>query len=249
MSVILRQGKQLLNPFVRIGHAYNNAAKKNPSVVGIVTTVLKTSAADAFAQLVVEGKNEIDIKRNSMFSMFGFAYLGVWQYQLYAKLFPAWTPFIAASFGKRMIAPILTFIDQAIHHPVLYFPAFYLLRGAMEGRTASSSLSKCRKDMWDNVKHLWTIWVPAQLINFSLVPIHLRVPFVAAVSFLWCVVLSALRGALEHAHDASPSNGGGGAGGADPGGRSCDHRSNSNGCSVNSDGGWVDVSRSVDAKN
>ncbi len=30
-----------------------------------------------------------------------------------------------------------------------------------------------------------------------MVPLHLRVPFVAAVSFTWCIILSVLRGALQ----------------------------------------------------
>lgn len=38
----------------------------------------------------------------------------IWQYQLYAKLFPAWTPRITALVGPRLTAPVLTFIDQCI---------------------------------------------------------------------------------------------------------------------------------------
>lgn len=51
--------------------------------------------------------------------------------------------------------------------------------------------------MWENLKALWAVWVPSQLINFSVVPLHLRVPFVAFVSFTWCVILSLMRGDLE----------------------------------------------------
>lgn len=188
---------QLSSPFVAIGTAYNNAAKKNPATVGIITTVIKTSAADAFAQLAVERKSELDWKRNGLFTAFGMTYLGMWQYQLYARLFPAWTPAITRLVGPTFIAPALVFLDQAVHHPLLYFPSFYLLRGAIEGSPVSSSLSKCYDDMYENLTALWTIWVPAQMINFSFVPLHLRVPYVAGVSFLWCIVLSGLRGTME----------------------------------------------------
>lgn len=47
----------------------------------------------------------------------------------------------------------------------------------MEGRAWESSLEKCSADMGENLKALWSIWVPAQLVNFSVVPVHLRVPF------------------------------------------------------------------------
>lgn len=43
--------------------------------------------------------------------------------------------------------------------------------------------------------------MPAQFINFSVVPVHLRVPFAAGVSFVWSCVLSVLRGDMQ-ANDA-----------------------------------------------
>lgn len=42
----------LAAPFVRLGRGYAEAAAKRPFAVGCVTTGLKTSAADMFAQLV-----------------------------------------------------------------------------------------------------------------------------------------------------------------------------------------------------
>ena len=86
-----------------------------------------------------------------------------------------------------------------MHHPFVYFPAFYLLKGAAEGRPAGASLAACRAELWDNCKALWMIWVPAQTVNFTVVPRHLRIPYVAGVSFVWTVVLSVSRGALQSA--------------------------------------------------
>jgi hypothetical protein len=47
----------------------------------------------------------------------------------------------------------------------------------VEGRPLSESLADYREHLWENCKALWTIWVPAQLVNFSVVPLHLRIPF------------------------------------------------------------------------
>ena len=41
------------------------------------------------------------------------------------------------------------------------------------------------------------IWLPGQLINFSVVPRHLRVPFVALVSFGWTTVLSVMQAKFD----------------------------------------------------
>lgn len=62
-------------------------------------------------------------------------------------------------------------------HPLLYFPCFYMLKGIVEGRPLSDSMADCREHLWDNCKALWMIWVPAQMVNFTIVPLHLRIPF------------------------------------------------------------------------
>ena len=43
----------------------------------------------------------------------------------------------------------------------------------------------------------WSIWIPAQTLNFSLVPLHLRIPFIGCVSFVYTAVLSKMRGLDE----------------------------------------------------
>lgn len=62
-------------------------------------------------------------------------------------------------------------------HPFMYFPTFYALKGVVENRPVASSMQKYRDEMWENVKACWSVWVPAQLINFAFVPRHLRIPF------------------------------------------------------------------------
>ncbi len=47
----------------------------------------------------------------------------------------------------------------------------------MEGRSAVDSVKKSFVELPENVKALWAVWVPAQLLNFSVVPAHLRIPF------------------------------------------------------------------------
>lgn len=58
----------------------------------------------------------------------------------------------------------------------------------------SSAVDKYKREIKDSCLALWKIWVPAQLVNFAFVPRHLRIPYVAAVSFGWTVVLSTMQG-------------------------------------------------------
>ncbi|GAX75905.1 hypothetical protein CEUSTIGMA_g3348.t1 [Chlamydomonas eustigma] len=189
--------------FKRIGLGYNRLAEQYPQATAIITTVVKTSAADAFAQKVIEGRKEMDWRRHGMFCVFGYAYLGVWQYYLYNTLFQRWCASITKVVGHQGSASVKTLIDQGIHHPFIYFPAFYLWKGVLENLDPLVSLERCWGDMWVNLKALWMVWIPAQMLNFTYVPGHLRIPFVAAVSFGWTVIISVLRGALP---ETEPSN-------------------------------------------
>lgn len=50
MAALAKLGRTLRLPFVTVGLAYNAKALKHPFWTGVVTTVVKTSAADCFAQ-------------------------------------------------------------------------------------------------------------------------------------------------------------------------------------------------------
>lgn len=201
--------KQVLSivgkPALYVGRQYNEVAQRYPFGTGVVTTVVKTSAADLFAQKVLEKREDVDWKRHGVFITFGLVYLGGFQYYLYNHLFVRWCAGMTAVLGHKGSAPIKTFIDQAIHHPFCYFPVFYGMKGYVEGRSPSGIYEKYRAELWENCKALWTIWVPAQLVNFSVVPRHLRIPFVAGVSFAWTVIISVMRGALDDSTATAPT--------------------------------------------
>ena len=203
MSKIAQAGRLALAPFASLGTWYNNTAKAHPLATGIWTSGLKTSAADLFAQKVIEGKKEIDWTRHAVFCTFGFAYLGGLQYWLYNVKFTQWCGPITAKFGHKASAPIKTFIDQAIHHPFLYFPTFYAIKAKVSGQPMSYAVNKYKSEIWESVKTLWSVWVPLQLINFAFVPRHMRVPYVAGVSFGWTMILSVMQGKFDKQAEAA----------------------------------------------
>jgi hypothetical protein len=43
----------LKTPILAVGRSYNDVAQRHPFATGVVTTVVKTSAADLFAQKVL----------------------------------------------------------------------------------------------------------------------------------------------------------------------------------------------------
>lgn len=172
-------------------------AKDHPVVFGCAVTVVKTSVADIMAQKIIEGKQDVDWRRNAGFCVFGFLYLGLGQYWLYNKLFHRLCAPLKAKYGYNVTVAAKVFLDQAIHHPFLYFPVFYSIKATVEGKDLAWAWNKYTTELWDSVQKLWMIWVPSQIVNFALVPMHYRIPFVAAVSFVWTTVLSVMQGAFD----------------------------------------------------
>jgi protein Mpv17 len=128
MAQLVAAGRALLSPFVSAGSWYNRTAQASPLATGVVTTGVKTSAADAFAQLAVERREKFDWTRHAVFCTFGFAYLGAFQYWLYNVKFSQWCGPITQTFGHRGSAPVKVLIDQGLHHPLIYFPTFFSMK-------------------------------------------------------------------------------------------------------------------------
>ena len=63
---------------------------------------------------VVEKKEDFDWTRHAAFVTFGFAYLGSVQYYLYNVKFVQWCGGLTAQVGHAGVAPLKTFMDQAI---------------------------------------------------------------------------------------------------------------------------------------
>lgn len=62
MAQLVALGRTLLSPFTGAASWYNRTAERAPFTTGVVTTGIKTSVADLFAQKVVERREDIDWK-------------------------------------------------------------------------------------------------------------------------------------------------------------------------------------------
>jgi hypothetical protein len=133
---------------------------------------------------------------------------------VFGRLFPGAAAFAAKPFaqkvadgvGMRAVAAQVL-IDQCVHHPFMYFPAFYITREVIErGASAASvaaALSKYRANAAEDMVALWKVWVPVTCANFAFSPMWLRIPVVATTSLAWTAILSAMRGASTEV-EASP---------------------------------------------
>lgn len=185
-------------------------AKSSPFAFGFFYSGIKTSFCDLMVQKVVEKREEIDWRRNGAFAAFGFLYLGGVQYTLYVPIFARLFP-NAASFAAKPIVEKFrdlpgirtlfaqVFLDQCVHHPLVYFPVFYMIKDAVTNDKPDpiKAVEQFKNNIKEDMLALWKIWVPSTFLNFALMPMYLRIPWVASTSLIWTCILSTMRGASD----------------------------------------------------
>eukprot|EP01084_Bolivina_argentea_P279039 476981_1 len=187
--------RALLSPNNRL----NVFLMKYPKQTSVGFTCVKTIAADLVVQTFVDGSslNEIDYTRTAVFGSFGFLYLGMFQYWLYNIMYFKWFPGATLRSTIKKVT-----LDQFIKHPVVYWPTFYFLQTLLNERKMDKTIFKSvvnryKNNIWSDMKALWKVWIPASSIAFGIMPLHLRLPFMASVSFFWCCILSFMHGKYD----------------------------------------------------
>ncbi len=189
--------------------------KENPFTFQMIVATGKTMAADLMVQMVAEGKTleEVDWKRNGVFVVFGFAYLGGFQWWLmvskYRQWFPTMDKFAKMSFAEKLKCPAgildaakMVIFDVTIHLPLMYFPTYYAVKEFVVGDSwnpvdwISDGVTKYRKNMVEDLTAMIKLWGPSDCVQFVL-PIHTRMPFRHMVSFFWTAYVSFTRGGAD----------------------------------------------------
>ncbi|CAB9529475.1 Mpv17 / PMP22 family [Seminavis robusta] len=189
--------------------------KEHPFAFQLMVATGKTSAADLVCQVVAERKswNEIDWKRNGIFVVFGFVYLGGFQYWLmvnkYRQWFPTMDRFAKLPFAEKLkdTAGILdamkmVLFDVTVHLPIIYFPSYYAVKEFVGGHSwnpadwVKDGVTKYSRNMKEDLTAMIQLWGPSDCIQFVL-PMHIRMPFRHLVSFFWTAYVSFTRGAIE----------------------------------------------------
>lgn len=190
-------------------------AKRNPFLFQLGVATGKTMAADLMTQTVAEGKSlkEIDWKRNGVFVVFGFAYLGGFQYWLMVTKYRQWFPTMDR-FGKLGFADKLkdtagcldalkmVVFDVVVHLPMIYFPVYYTVKEVVTGSSwnpviwMQDGVQHYSRNMREDLTAMIQLWGPSDCIQFVL-PTHIRMPFRHLVSFFWTAYVSFTRGSYK----------------------------------------------------
>ncbi|CCD69104.2 Mpv17-like protein 2 [Caenorhabditis elegans] len=85
-----------------------------------------------------------------------------------------------------------------------YFSCIFMTVGSIyEGKSLSAAFAEYRRKMWHIWKVDFTLWPPAQLINFYFMPPALRVVYVNLVSLLYNCIMSYIKNNELHHHSTN----------------------------------------------
>lgn len=177
----------------------------------------KMTSADVFTQKVLEQREEADLARVASFAAFGIIQIGIVHFTIASRILPVIFPytsvFAAKSLGEKVrdargllsICRMTTF-HEGLVTPFQIFPAFYVFKELCQGTGAGGpagcvrrALSTYGQNFWEDNLQSLKIFLPANFINFLLMPVHLRVPFATVSGIVWAVVLSLSRGSTAQA--------------------------------------------------
>ncbi|KAI6103955.1 hypothetical protein EDD16DRAFT_1888077 [Pisolithus croceorrhizus] len=166
---------------------YNAALIRRPMLAQSATAAVLFGAGDIIAQQAIEqrGKNH-DFLRTARLTFYGGAIFGPaltkW-YQLLNRI----------KFSSPTKAVVYrVWLDQAILTPVAV-GVFFGTMSILEGQGVSGAVERTRTAYEPTLIRNWMVFIPTQIINFSIVPHHLRFVVVSVVSLFWNTYLSAVN--------------------------------------------------------
>lgn len=165
---------------------------------------------------------KINIPRNMAFLLYGGLYQGMFLQFLYLVVYPSLYS------GSVFQIPLSIFSDIFAFGPFVTLPIAYIIQNIMASIAEASDTDDKSNKGYDDVlverihrglekykNHVftkdlltkyWMVWGPAQTINWCFVPEHLRVFFVAFVSFFWVYLLSAISSQQSEALPATSTH-------------------------------------------
>jgi uncharacterized membrane protein (DUF485 family) len=183
------------SPLSVVWGKYNVLLLTEPILTKSLTSAVLSFAGDLVCQYltrppsipyeeswITQQKNKISWRRTFSFTLISFL--------IFAPLSHYWYGFLSTKIvGDSFLCALQRVIlDQFLYAPIVIS---CILAGTLlfEGKT-DQILNKLRQDLLPTLITNYLIWIPAQLINFSVVPEKFRVLWANAVGFFWGIYLS-----------------------------------------------------------
>jgi hypothetical protein len=189
-----------LGPLSSALQAYSHSLALHPLETKVVTAAVLAVGGDALAQL--RECEPYDTRRAASFVLFDTCYRGAFQHATF--------PLIAQTFQGYALHSLLPYIplevcaaisrtgaNQLCVVPVVYYPLFFAVTGAVQGLDFDASVRRAREKFLPLMKRNLVYWIPVQYVQFAYVPAEWQVPYICMAGLLWNVILSAIAGRAE----------------------------------------------------
>jgi hypothetical protein len=171
-----------------------------PLLAAALVGLLKNMIADEIVQHFVERSNVFDTCRWLTFCLFGFFYVGMFQFMLFNCLLPKALSTLLDLNGHWRDTMGAVIFDQFVHIPFIYLPIFYAIRdcplcsGHLDLAVAAQGVFDAwRRDVQVDCLAQWSFFIPLQVINFRYVSPYWRIPVLVCAGFFWVLWLSLRR--------------------------------------------------------
>lgn len=170
---------------------YNHLLKTKPLVTNMVTTGFLFGTGDCLAQQFFTKDKKFDYTRTIRAVAYGAI--------IFAPVADKWYKFINAVKLPKQITTsskantlYRVALDQLGFAPFIGIPLYYSVMTVFEmsPNPIQDIKKKIHDNLWDTLTTNWLVWPLFQLVNFSLVPVQLRLLSVNVVSIGWNCYLS-----------------------------------------------------------
>lgn len=167
-----------------------------PLQAAVLTCGVKASVADGIAQVRSRsGWDDIEARRNLAYVLYGGIFVGALCHYEYDVIFPL----VFGTEHSLQVSVGEVLFDNFVSGPLVWLPPAYLIKAVVYDYSLREGLKKYKDDVTKNglLQKYWAVWLPAQSISFTVVPDHLRVAFMASVSFFWFILFSTVSSSGE----------------------------------------------------
>ena len=170
----------------------NTFYKTYPVLASFGTCSVKGCIADMIAQRQnkASAQEKFSLRRNAAYIFYSGIFLGLGSELIYNHVHPP-------LFGEATRASVIlgkVLFDNFVCAPLIWLPPAYFVKAILYGKDLRWGGRQYIEDVTHKglLREYWKVWVPMQSINFSIVPLHLRVSVMAGTSLFWLTILSCI---------------------------------------------------------
>lgn len=161
-----------------------------PVQSAVLTCGVKASLADGITQLRTKTDEimSIEMKRNLAYTVYGGIFVGFMCHLEYDQVFPV----LFGTEQSMMLTLEKVLFDNFVSAPLMWIPPAYIIKSLVFGNSMMDGLDKYVSDVRNEnlLQKYWSVWLPAQTLQFSIIPPQFQVAFLATISFFWFMMFS-----------------------------------------------------------